>query len=298
MDRNFTKEVLKKVKNLEITTKKLVNDALAGHYHSVFKGQGMNFSEIREYNVGDDVKNIDWNVTARQGTPHIKKYNEERERTILLLVDISSSTLFGSHESKKSIIAELSSVIAFSADKNRDKVGLLLFSDRVELFIPPGKGRSHLLRIIRELLFFKPTGEKTDIIKVLDYINRTFSRKVITFLISDFALNTIPNDLSIKLKSTGKHHDLITVRVKDKNEEEIPNIGILTLKDLESGEVLEVNTSSKHTRKKYRELIKKRDERISEVIKKSGLDLLEVNTKDDYMPILLKFFTIREKRVS
>lgn len=298
MDKNFTKEVLKKVKKLEITTRKLVNDALSGHYHSVFKGQGMNFSEIREYNVGDDVKNIDWNVTARQGIPHIKKYNEERERTILLMVDISASTLFGSIESKKNIIAELSSVIAFSAEKNRDKVGLILFSDRVELFIPPGKGRTHLLRIIREILFFEPVGRETDLIKVLDHINRTFSRKVITFLISDFAINNIPDNLSIKLKSTGKHHDLITVRVRDINEYDIPDIGIITLEDLETGEILEVNTSSKTTRKKYNKLVKDRDNNISEIIKKSGLDLLDVNTAEDYMPILIKFFTIREKRVS
>lgn len=298
MDKNFTKEVLKKVKNLEITTKKLVNDALSGHYHSVFKGQGMNFSEIREYNVGDDVKNIDWNVTARQGIPHIKKYNEERERTILLMVDISASTLFGSIESKKNIIAELSSVIAFSAEKNRDKVGLILFTDRVELFIPPGKGRTHLLRIIREILFFEPVGQKTDLIKVLDHINRTFSRKVITFLISDFAINNIPENLGIKLKSTGKHHDLITVRVRDKNEYDIPDIGIITLEDLETGEILEVNTSSKATRKRYNELVNNRDKQVSEIIKKSGLDLLDVNTSEDYMPILIKFFTIREKRVS
>ncbi len=296
MDKNFTKEVLKKVKNLEIKTKSLVNDALAGHYHSVFKGQGMNFSEIREYVHGDDVKNIDWNVTARQGVPHIKKYNEERERTILLIVDISPSTLFGSSNSKKEIIAELSSVLAFSADKNNDKIGLVLFTDKIELYIPPSKGRSHILRLIRELLFFKPVGTKTDIIKALDFINKSFSRKIVVFLISDFSLDIIPKSLKTKFKTSGKHHDLITVRVRDNNELEIPNIGIITLEDLETGELLEVDTSSKKTRSLYSELIQNRDENISSLIKGSGLDLLDINTAQDYMPTLLKFFTLRERR--
>lgn len=295
MEKNFTKEVLKKVKTLEIKTRTLVNDALAGHYHSVFKGQGMNFSEIREYVHGDDVKNIDWNVTARQGTPHIKKYNEERERTILIVVDISPSTLFGSSNSKKEIIAELSSVLAFSAEKNGDKVGLILFTDRVELFIPPAKGRSHLLRLIRELLFFEPVGSKTDIVSLLNFINRTFSRKVVTFLISDYSIN-IPEDFKRKFKSTGMHHDLIAVRVRDKNEKDIPAVGIITLQDLESGEVFEVDTNNRKTRQIYSRLIKERDNNLESIIKSCGVDMLDINTDDDYMPTLLKFFALREKR--
>ena len=255
MEKEFTREVLHKVKHLEIKTRNLVNDALSGHYHSVFKGQGMNFSEIREYVHGDDVKNIDWNVTARQGSPHIKKYNEERERTILLMVDISPSTYFGSINSKKDIISELSGVLSFSAEKNRDKVGLILFTDQIELYIPPGKGRSHLLRIIREILYFEPVGKRTDILKVLDFINKAFSRKVIAFLISDMSLDSIPGNFKIKMKSTSKHHDLITIRVRDKNEINIPNIGIITLEDLETGEILELDTSSKKTRKRYNSLI-------------------------------------------
>ncbi|QEN06138.1 DUF58 domain-containing protein [Thiospirochaeta perfilievii] len=296
MEKNFTKEVLKKVKNLEIKTKNLVNDALAGHYHSVFKGQGMNFSEIREYVNGDDVKNIDWNVTARQGTPHIKKYNEERERTIILMVDISPSTIFGSAQSKKELIAELSSVLAFSAEKNNDKVGLILFTDRIELFIPPAKSRTHLLRIIRELLFFKPVGKKTDILKVLNFVNKTFSKTVVAFLISDFSINNLPDNFKTKIKSSGKHHDLISVRVKDQNEIDIPSIGIITLEDLESGEIVEVDTNNSKTRKVYKELIKKRDDNISNIIKACGVDLLDINTNQDYMPTLLKFFTLRERR--
>jgi len=296
MEKNFTKEVLKKVKNLEIKTKNLVNDALAGHYHSVFKGQGMNFSEIREYVNGDDVKNIDWNVTARQGTPHIKKYNEERERTIILMVDISPSTIFGSAQSKKELIAELSSVLAFSAEKNNDKVGLILFTDRIELFIPPAKSRTHLLRIIRELLFFKPVGKKTDVLKVLNFANKTFSKTVVAFLISDFSINNLPDNFKTKIKSSGKHHDLISVRVKDQNEIDIPSIGIITLEDLESGEIVEVDTNNSKTRKVYKELIKKRDDNISNIIKACGVDLLDINTNEDYMPTLLKFFTLRERR--
>lgn len=297
MEKNFTREVIKKVKNLEIKTKNLVNDALSGHYHSVFKGQGMNFSEIREYVHGDDVKNIDWNVTARQGTPHIKKYNEERERTILLIVDVSPSTLFGSSNSKKDIISELSAVLAFSADKNNDKVGLILFTDRVELHIPPGRGRTHLLRIIRELLFFEPIGQKTDIIKVLDFINKSFSRKVVVFLISDFSINNLPENFKIKMKSTGKHHDLITVRVRDKNELNIPNIGIITLEDLETGEIMEVDTSNKKTRILYNKLITERDNSLKNLIKSCGLDILDIRTDEEYMPTLLKFFSLREKRI-
>ncbi|MGL1892113.1 MAG: DUF58 domain-containing protein [Spirochaetaceae bacterium] len=296
MEKNFTKEVLKKVKNLEIKTKSLVNDALAGQYHSIFKGQGMNFSEIREYVHGDDVKNIDWNVTARQGTPHIKKYDEERERTILLMVDISPSTLFGSSNNKKEVIAELTSVLAFSADKNNDKVGLILFTDRIELFIPPGKGRTHLLRIIRELLFFEPVGKATDVIKVLDFVNKSFSRKVVTFLISDLSLDTLPENFKRKMKSTGKHHDLITIRIRDKNELDIPNVGIITLEDLETGDILEVDTSSKHTRKLYKKLLIQRDEKISSLIKACGIDFLDIRTDENYMPALLKFFTLRERR--
>ncbi len=296
MEKNFTKEVLKKVKNLEIKTKSIVSDALAGHYHSVFKGQGMNFSEIREYVHGDDVKNIDWNVTARQGTPHIKKYNEEREQTILLMVDVSPSTLFGSTISKKELIAELSAVLAFSAGKNNDKVGLILFTDRVELFIPPGKGRSHQLRIIRELLFFEPKGTKTDILKVLDFINKTFSRKVVAFLVSDFSINNIPENFKTKFKTSGKHHDLISIRIRDKNEIDIPEIGIITLQDLETGEIVEVDTNNKKTRKLYKQLFMDRETKIESLIKACGVDLLDINTGEEYMPTLLKFFTLRERR--
>ncbi|OQY39366.1 MAG: DUF58 domain-containing protein [Spirochaetaceae bacterium 4572_7] len=296
MDKNFTKEVLKKVKRLEITTRHMVNNVLAGQYHSVFKGQGMDFSDIREYVHGDDVKNIDWNVTARQGHPHIKQYNEERERTVLLMIDVSPSTLFGSAQSKKDRIAELSSVLAFAADKNNDKVGLILFTDRIELNIPPGKGRSHLLRIIRELLYFEPVGTKTDIISTLNFINKTYSRKVVAFLISDLTINNLPNNFKVKMKSTGKHHDLISIRIRDNNEIEIPNVGLILLEDLESGEIVEVDTGSKKTRALYKELINERDSNIKNIITSSGLDFIDINTKDDYLPTLIKFFALRGKR--
>ena len=296
MDKNFTKEVLKKVKRLEITTRHMVNNVLAGQYHSVFKGQGMDFNDIREYVHGDDVKNIDWNVTARQGHPHIKQYNEERERTVLLMIDVSPSTLFGSAQSKKDRIAELSSVLAFAADKNNDKVGLILFTDRIELNIPPGKGRSHLLRIIRELLYFEPVGTKTDIISTLNFINKTYSRTLVAFLISDLTINNLPNNFKVKMKSTGKHHDLISIRIRDNNEVEIPNVGLILLEDLESGEIVEVDTGSKKTRALYKELINERDSNIKNIITSSGLDFIDINTKDDYLPTLIKFFALRGKR--
>lgn len=297
MDTKFTREVLKKVKHLEIKTRSLVNDSLAGHYHSVFKGQGMNFSELREYIPGDDVRNIDWNVTAKQGHPYIKKYTEERERTILLLVDISRSGDFGSGESsKKEIIAELASVLAFSAEKNNDKVGLILFTDRVELYIPPGKGRSHILRIIREILYFQPKGYKTDYIKIMNFINTTFSRKCVAFMISDFCLSVIPEKLKTKISATGKHHDLITIKMKDKNEENLPDVGLITLEDLETGEIIDVDTSNKKIRKRYNELIKERNMKVKGLIISSGVDYLELFTHESYIPPLIQFFTLRERR--
>lgn len=296
MDNNFTKEILKKVKKIEITTKKLVDENLTGHYHSAFKGQGMNFSELREYNTGDDIRNIDWNVTARQGHPHIKKFNEERERTIILAIDISTSNLFGSQKSKRELITEISSVIAFSAEKNRDKVGLILFSGKVELFIPPGKGRSHLLRIIRELLYFEPESRGTNLVNLFDFLNNSFHRSVTVFLISDFQLNSLPENLGKKFKTTGRHHDLVALRVKDKNETNLPDIGIISLQDLESGEVIEVNSSSKRVRERFNSLVTKRDNSIKVLISKSGVDFIEIFTHEDYIKSLLKFFISREKR--
>lgn len=296
MDSDFTKEILRRVKKIEITTKKLVDDNLAGHYHSAFKGQGMNFSEIREYTSGDDIRNIDWNVTARQGHPYIKKYNEERERTIVLAVDISSSNLFGSIKSKKELIAEISSVISFSAEKNRDKVGLLLFTSKIELYIPPAKGRTHLLRIIRELLFFKPQNNGTNLIKALNFLNLTFEKTITTFLISDYSLNSIPDNFKNKVKTTGRHHDLIAIRIKDINETALPTAGIITLQDLENGDLIEVDTNNKKVRETFNKLIKNRDDNIKKIIQSSGVDFMEIYTGDDYIKKMLKFFITREKR--
>lgn len=296
MDKDFTKDILRKVKKIEITTKKLVNDHLTGHYHSAFKGQGMNFSEIREYNTGDDIRNIDWNVTARQSHPYIKKYNEERERTIVIAVDISNSNIFGSIKSKKELIAEISSVLSFSAEKNRDKIGLLLFSSSIELFIPPAKGRTHLLRIIRELLFFEPKNSGTDIVKVLNFLNTTFPKTITAFLISDFSLDNTPDNLKLKIKATGRHHDLIAIRIKDKNEVDLPQVGIITLQDLESGEIIEVDTNNKRVREAYNSQISQRDNSIKKIIQSAGIDFMEIFTGEDYIKKLLKFFILRERR--
>ena len=302
MEKTLTKEILKKVRRIEVRTRRMVDDTLAGSYHSVFKGRGMNFDEVREYVPGDDIRSIDWNVTARTGVPHIKKFTEERELTIMLMIDISGSGGFGSgDQSKRDMMAELGSVFAFSAVRNNDKVGLVLFSDFVELFIPPAKGRSHILRVIREILFFQPKGKGTDIGDALDFVNRLMKRKCVTFLISDFCLPGDYDDaleqIRPKLQITGRRHDLITVSVTDPRERQLPDVGRITLEDAETGEQIIINTADAWTRQAYENLANDRMQRFSHTVRSAGIDLLELSTDTPYLSTLMGFFSSRKRRM-
>ncbi len=302
MEQQRTKEILKKVRQVELRTNRLVNDSLAGDYHSVFKGSGMNFDEVREYVPGDEIRTIDWNVTARTGIPHVKKFTEERELTILLLIDISGSGEFGSTTtSKREMMAELGSVLAFSAIRNNDKVGLVLFTDFVELYIPPKKGRSHILRVIREILFFQPLGNKTDLRMPLDFVGRVCKRKNVVFLISDFCL---PGDFGLslealqpKLRAGNKRHDLISLIVSDPREHQLPDVGLLTIEDAESGQQVELNTSDPRIRRGYAELAAQRHAAVLKTIRTAGIDVLNLSTDQPYLPSLLGFFRTRKRRL-
>ena len=303
MDKELTKKILKKVRQIEVRTRRLVDDTLAGSYHSVFKGRGMNFDEVREYVAGDEIRTIDWNVTARTGVPHVKKFTEERELTILLMIDVSDSGLFGSGlQSKRELMAELGSVLAFSAVRNNDKVGLILFSDFVELYIPPKKGRSHILRVIREILFFQPEGQGTDIGEALDFVNRVSKRKCVTFLLSDFCLSGDYTDsltaLSPKLQITGRRHDLIAVSVTDPREHTLPKVGWITLEDAETGEQIQLNTNDEWTRNAYANLAADQREQFQKTVRKSGIDLLELSTESSYVSALIGFFRSRKRRLA
>ncbi|PID77197.1 MAG: DUF58 domain-containing protein [Deltaproteobacteria bacterium] len=302
METFLTKDILKKVRSLEVRTNRLVNDNLAGSYSSVFKGRGMNFDEVREYVPGDDTRTIDWNVTARTGTPHIKKFTEERELTIMLLIDVSGSGEFGSgQDSKRELMAELGSVLAFSAMKNNDKVGLILFTDFVELYIPPKKGRSHILRVIREILFFQPQGRKTDFTVPLDFLNRVGKRQCVCFFISDFCLGRDFEEESLflqtKLRLTGKRHDLIALVVNDDREFALPDVGWLTLEDAETGQQVEINTSDSSIRRGYAELTDARRKELHKMLKGCGIDSLDLLTNAAYAPALLGFFKARKRRM-
>lgn len=302
IDTQLTRDILKKVRQIEVRTNRLVNDSLAGNYQSVFKGRGMNFDEVREYVPGDDIRTIDWNVTARTGIPHIKKFTEERELTIMLMIDISGSGEFGSStSSKRELMAELGSVLAFSAVRNNDKVGLVLFTDATELYIPPKKGRGHILRIIREILYFQPKGVKTDVKGALDFVNRVMKRKCVSFLISDFALpGEFEEEVKLmqpKLQITNRRHDLISLFVSDPREYELPDVGWITLEDAESGEQVEVNTSDPEVRREYSEIARIRQKLIHKSMRLAGIDLLDLRTDRSYLPPLLSFFRARKKRV-
>lgn len=303
MEKQLTKKILKKVRQIEVRTRRLVDDTLAGSYHSVFKGRGMNFDEVREYVPGDEIRTIDWNVTARTGVPHVKKFTEERELTILLMIDVSDSGLFGSgHQSKRELMAELGSVLAFSAVRNNDKVGLILFSNFVELYIPPKKGRSHILRVIREILFFQPQGRGTDIGVALDFVNRVTKRKCVTFLISDFCLPGDYSDsltaLGPKLQITGRRHDLITISVTDPREHSLPDVGWITLEDAETGEQVLLNTKDIWTRNAYANLAEDQRNQFRKTVRSNGIDLLELSTDSSFVSPLIGFFRSRKRRLA
>ena len=285
-----TKELLKKVRKIEIKTKRLSDHIFGGEYQSTFKGRGMAFSEVRQYQFGDDVRAIDWNVTARYNDTFIKVFEEERELTMMLIIDISGSNFFGSDSLfKNEYVTELAATLAFSATKNNDKVGLILFTDNVELYIPPKKGKSHVLRIIRELLEFKSKSKKTDINIPLKFVSNILKNRSIAFIISDF----ISKDYSNSLKIFSSKHDVTGIRIYDKTEEIIPNLGVVDITDNESGAKLTVNTGSKNVRKKYSEYYNSKRNEFIDFFKKSGSGIIECNTHDDYQKKLLKYFKSR-----
>jgi len=289
-----TKELLKQVRQIEIKTRGLVNEVFSGEYHSVFKGRGMEFAEVREYQPGDDIRTIDWNVTARFGHPYIKVFEEERELTVMLLVDMSGSLGFASlDKTKQEIAAELTAILAFSAMKNNDKVGLILFTDKIERFVPPRKGRSHILRIIREVLYFQPEGKGTDITGALEYFNGGVKKRSIAFLISDF----LDSGYEKILKIVARKHDFIGVLVEDRREKDLPAIGLTKFKDLESGEIRYVDLSSKSVRDFFINEIKKRNVATEQLFKLSGIDLIKIQTGSSYIKPLVEFFNKRKAKL-
>lgn len=289
----LTKELLKQVRQIEIRTKGLVNQVFSGEYHSVFKGRGMEFSEVREYQFGDDIRNIDWNVTARFGHPFIKVFEEERELTVLLMVDLSGSLMFGSlSKTKQRVAAELSAILAFSALKNNDKVGLILFTDKIEKFVPPRKGNKHVLRIIREVLSFEPEGNSTDIKAALEYMNNAIKKRSIVFLLSDF----LDEGYEKILKVIGRKHDLIGVVLDDRRENELPSIGLMKLTDAETNTERWIDTSSKRVRDAMTKARKEEIAKRNSLFVTSRLDKIFVQTGEDYIKPLVQFFRLRERR--
>lgn len=287
------KEILKKIRKLEIQTKGIVNSLFGGEYQSAFKGRGMEFSEVRAYNYGDDIRQIDWNVTARTGDPFIKVFEEEREQTLMLCIDISQSGTFGSqNQSKMDLAIEVCAVLAFSAIKNSDKVGLVLFSDHIEKVVPPKKGRTHVLRLIRELYTTEPTGSGTDIADGLSYINRLLNRRSIVVLASDF----MDSDFEKQLRITNQKHDLVSIIINDKLEDELPNIGLVTLRDAETGEQKTIDTSSQKVRKAYKERRMQQKAYIHERLLKMKIDAVELHTGQSYIQPLMNFFRRRGSR--
>ncbi|MGB5371636.1 MAG: DUF58 domain-containing protein [Flavobacteriaceae bacterium] len=285
-----TKELLKKVRKIEIKTRRLSDHIFGGEYHSTFKGRGMTFSEVRQYQFGDDVRSIDWNVTARYNEPFVKVFEEERELTMMLMVDVSGSEMFGTtNQFKKEIITEISATLAFSALQNNDKVGLMLFSDTIELYIPPKKGKSHILRIIRELLEFKPLSNKTDLVESLKFLSSVMKKKAIVFVLSDF----ITEDYEKTLKISGNKHDLTGIRIYDEREETIPNLGMVQVLDAETGAVRLVNTQSKSVRMAYGKYYAQRVEYFQETFKKSGCGTLSCRVDESYVKKLLGYFKRR-----
>ena len=283
-------EILKRVRKIEIKTKGLSKHIFSGEYHSAFKGRGMSFSEVRDYQYGDDVRNIDWNVTARTGDPHVKVFEEDRELTVMLMVDISKSSLFGTSEKFKSeLIAELSAVISFSAITNNDKVGALLFTDKVEKYIPPKKGKSHILRIIREIIYCEAESNGTNIDKALVYLNNILKKRSIVFILSDF----ISEDYSSSLSIARKRHDIIGMQIYDQWEQALPNVGLIECMDPETGETKLLDSSNSSFRKNYTNYFEEHNKRFIELFRKNKLDTLSISTSDDYVKLLLLFFKRR-----
>lgn len=285
-----TKEILKKVRKIEIKTRRLSDHIFSGEYHSSFKGRGMTFSEVRQYQFGDDIRSIDWNVTARYNEPFVKVFEEERELTMMLLVDLSASEFFGTTDQfKRDIITEISATLAFSAIQNNDKVGLLLFSDEIELFIPPKKGKSHVLRIIRELIEFQPKSKKTDIAMALRYLSQVMKKKAIVFLLSDF----MDDEYDSPLKIASKRHDITGIRIYDKYEVEMPKIGIVPMEDVETGNVILVNTNNRNIRNNYKANYLENVDYFESVFSKSGAGTISTRVDEGYVKKLLGYFKRR-----
>ncbi|ODS31453.1 MAG: hypothetical protein SCARUB_03410 [Candidatus Scalindua rubra] len=288
------KEILKKVRQIQIRSSRLVNDVLAGEYVSVFKGRGMEFEEVREYQVGDDIRTIDWNVTARLGHPYIKRFAEERELTIMFLVDLSSSGEFGSvRQFKNEIATEVCALLALSAVRNNDKVGLILFTDKIEKFVPPKKGKTHVLRVIREVLYFKPKSKGTDISVALEYLIKVTKRKSVCFLVSDFITGGFEHTLRI----TNKRHDMIAISITDPRELEITNVGFVELEDAETGEITLIDTSDRKMMEKFNRFNLKNMQDRARLFRSMGVDLIDVRTDISYVEPIMKFFRMREKRL-
>lgn len=287
------KELAKKIRYLQIYTSKAVNDSLAGEYQSVFKGRGMEFDEVREYRAGDEIRTIDWNVTARMGEPYVKLFVEERELTVQFLVDLSASGAFGStRQIKNEVAAEICALLAFSAIKNNDKVGLIVFTDHVEMFIPPAKGTTHVLRLIRELLNFTPRQTQTDISAGLEYLGRVTNKKSVVFLVSDF----LGEGFEKQMRVLAKRHDLIAVSITDPREIKMPNVGLIQLEDAETGQLVLIDTGSAAFRKQYETLGNARQGRLRGLFRSMDVDHIEIYTGRDYVLDLVKFFRTRERR--
>ena len=288
-------DLLKKVRRIEIRTNRLVNESLAGEYHSVFKGRGMEFSEVREYQFGDDIRSIDWNVTSRMGHPYVKKHVEERELTVLLLVDFSASGEFGTRRQfKREIEAEICAILAFSAIKNSDRVGLIAFTDRIETFLRPRKGKDHVLRVIREILYFRPRGRATDLGMALQFMYRTITKRAVVFVVSDFLVQGYEQPLRV----AARKHDVITITVTDPREEALPPVGLLDLEDAETGERILVDASDRRTRARYQAWAGHRRAAREALFRSNAIDCLELFTDRPYDAPLLRFFHRRARRMS
>ncbi|XHR94619.1 DUF58 domain-containing protein [Mucilaginibacter sp. UC70_90] len=288
-----TKDLLKKVRKIEIKTRGLSNHLFSGEYHSAFKGRGMAFSEVREYQIGDEIRTIDWNVTARFNAPYVKVFEEERELTVMLLMDVSGSENFGTqNQQKQDLATELCAVLAFSAIQNNDKVGVIFFSDKIEKFIPPKKGRSHILMIIRELIAFQPENKGTNVAEALKYFTSVIKKKCTAFVISDF----ITPEFESELKIANKKHDIIALKLYDKHEEEFPNLGLIPVKDEESGHIMWVNTGDKAVRDAFKWDAEKRNAALQDAFRRSGVDYTTIGTHESYVKPLMTLFKKREGR--
>ena len=288
------REVIRQIRRLQLKARRAVEDLLGGEYHSVFRGNGIAFEEVREYQPGDDIRTIDWNVTARMGHPFIKRFVEERELTVMLVLDCSGSQQFGTQQQqKREVAAELAAVLAFSAISNNDKVGLVAFTDHVERFVPPRKGTRHVLRLIRDVLFFQPEHRGTCLREGLDFVNRILRRRAVIFLLSDF----LDRDFELSLKRTGRRHDLVAISIADLREQELPAVGLLELEDAETGEGRLIDTSSSQVREAFAEAARNRRESLRSLARSGQIDLIEVSTNGGHLDALIRFFKLRERRI-